>query len=149
MPRPLIALTAVVVVMAIFVGIKDYVQGDQAKPLASTPTAVQSNALSLPRKTTSAKTKPTRISAAELNVPTTATAKTTVENDNAPKTLGAQAAHDEVEPAMDRNNRVRNELDSNIALSPPDCLPLPNGTKLEDVDAPYYKNWAKEYSCQF
>jgi hypothetical protein len=29
----------------------------------------------------------------------------------------------------------------------PRCSPLPNSTKAEDVDAPYYKNWAREYGC--
>jgi hypothetical protein len=30
---------------------------------------------------------------------------------------------------------------------PARCSPLPNSTKADDVDAPYYQNWAREYGC--
>jgi hypothetical protein len=56
-----------------------------------------------------------------------------------------KAAHDEVEAAMGRDNRVRNSVRPALPQAP--CLPLPNGTKLGDVDAAYYKHWAREYSC--
>jgi hypothetical protein len=57
--------------------------------------------------------------------------------------LVMDASHDELEAAIDRNHRTHNELETTTA-----CLPLPNLTKLGDVDAPYYLNWAREYCGQ-
>jgi hypothetical protein len=45
---------------------------------------------------------------------------------------------------MKRNNRVPNKFHTIT-----DCVPLPNLTKPRDVDAAYYQNWAREYSCLF
>jgi len=166
MPRSLLALTGIVALIAISVGIKDYVQQPkQAKPPTnmSTPTAVQSNAE--PKKTTSAKTRHSRMSAREANAH--APAQTAADNmekpltseefadsgaaivviGNAPNTVGAP---DKGEAALDRNNRVSNELNTRIsrsAVSAPQCLPLPNLIKSGDVDASYYRNWAREYLC--
>lgn len=155
MKRFLVALIGIVAVVAISVGIKDYVkQQGKAKPPASTstPTVVDSNAITVPKQTTSAKTRQARMSATEANAPATAQAAA---DEILEKRLNKEfadtvrenpkAAHDELEAAMDRNNRVRNT--ARPALLPAQCLPLPNGTKLRDVDATYYKNWAREYSC--
>jgi hypothetical protein len=53
-------------------------------------------------------------------------------------------AHDEVQATVGPNNRVPNSARPALEAL---CLPLPNGTKLGDVDAFYYKHWAREYSC--
>lgn len=150
-PRPLLALTAVVVVAAICLGVRDYVQKKQASPTASTSTAVQPNAIGLPKKATSAKTRRVRISATEANMLATESAK----NDIAPDTVSAEGVHGEAEVTTERNNRVGDERDkkdkkiARPASSTPRCLPLPNLTKLTDADALYYENWAREYECVF
>jgi hypothetical protein len=163
LPRPLIALTVIVTVVAIYVGIKDYVgQNKKAGPPASTstPTEVHSNARTRPRKATSAKAIRARTSASEANAPAPAQgaaddmekaliseesakagAKAIVVMDNGPNTARAQSAHDGVEAAMDRSGRVSNEFD------PSACLPLPNLTNPGDADTVYYENWAREYNC--
>ena len=150
MPRLLLALTVITAIGAISLGIKDYVQQHkEAKPPASTssPTDVHSNAITAQKKTTSAKTRNTRMSATEANAatPQAAAADTELAVISEDDTVRERpkAAHDEVEAAMDRNNRVRNTARPAAAA----CLPLPNWTKLTDVDAAYYKNWAREYSC--
>lgn len=66
---------------------------------------------------------------------------------NAEGADGDQVVEDAV---MRRSERVRSRLNSRRdkqALSPPSCVPLPNGTDAADVDAHYYQSWAREYSC--
>jgi len=152
--RPLVALTVIVTVVAISLGIKDYVeQHKKAEPSASTstPTEVRSNARTRSRKTTSAKAMRARTSATEASAPAAAQgaaddmekalisqesakpgAKATVVMDNGQNTVGAQAAHDD-----------GNELDTITACGAQSLLP--NLTKPGDVDAAYYENWAREY----
>ena len=150
MPRLLLALTGIVAVGAISLGIKDYLkQQKEPKPSASTSTPTPSTAITVPNMTTSAQTRQARMSA---NAPATAQAaaddmELPLNSEEIADTVRERrkAAHDEVEAAMDRNNRVDNSTWP--TLSPVQCLPLPNGTKLRDVDAAYYKNWAREYSC--
>ena len=72
-------------------------------------------------------------------------------NDHAPNAIGAQAAPEPAEAAMNQRPRAENELKTNVvgaAFSVPQCIPLPNSVMRGDVDAPYYENWAREYSCQ-
>lgn len=150
-PRPLLALTVVVVAVAVYIGVRDYQEEKHPKPAASAATAVQPKAKSLPKKITSAKTIRVRISAKQANVPATAEAKTAVVNDDG-NPVSAGAAHDAVEVAMNRNEPAHNEFATETAqpiLSEPQCVPLPNITKLRDADAPYYINWAKEYGCLY
>ena len=168
LPRPLIALTVIVTLVAIYVGIKDYVgQNKKAGPPASTstPTEVHSNG-TRPIKTKSAKAIRARTSATEAHAAATAQgaaddmekaligeesakagAKAIDVMDNGPNTVSAQAAHDEAEAAMDRNGRVRNKLDTIAMPALSACLPLPNLTKPGDSDSVYYENWAREYNC--
>jgi hypothetical protein len=143
-------LTAAVFVAAISISIWDYAKEKHSKPWASTPTAVEPNAVGLAKKTTSSKTRRARISATEGNVSATARAKTRVVSDNAPNTVRAQTARNEISIAMDQSEG--NELQTKVArptLSGPYCVPLPNGSKLGDADAGYYRNWAIEYGCLF
>jgi len=147
LPRPLVALTVIVTIAAVSLGIKDYVeQHSKAEPPASrnTPTEVHSKARTRSRKTTSPRVLPARMSAIEANAPATAQRAA----DYIEKRLiseQSQAAHDEVEAPMDRNGRVRNELDTSAVPASSACLPLPNLTKSGDVDTAYYENWAREY----
>lgn len=76
--------------------------------------------------------------------------------DNARNTGRTQSARDEADAATERTNRAREELNTLAAcetatpgLCATKCLPLPNLTKPGDVDAFYYENWAREYSCLF
>src|SRR5579864_6136492 len=107
--RPLVALTVIVTIVAISLGIKDYVeQHKKAEPSASTntPTEVRSKARTRSRKTTSSKALPARMSAIEANAPATAQRAA----DHIEKALiseQSQAAHDEAEAPMDRKGRVR------------------------------------------
>ena len=139
--RPLVALTVIVTIVAISLGIKDYVeQHKKAEPSASTntPTEVRSKARTRSRKTTSSKALPARMSAIEANAPATAQRAA----DDIEKALiseQSQAAHDV------RKGRVRNELDTSAVPASSACLPLPNLTKPGDVDTAYYENWAREY----
>jgi len=165
-PRSLLALTVIVVVVALYVGIKDYVQQKNAPPHlgTSTPIAVDSNPKTVEKKTTSAKTRRTR--AAERHAAATAQAEPDageksrineesssagqdqVVSDNPPNTV--MAADDAEEAAMGQDNRASNKLDEKTAMSSltaPQCVPLPNVTNPEDVDAHYYRNWAREYWC--
>ena len=78
LPRPLLALTVIVAMGAIYVGVEDYVgHQKKAQPPASTstPTEVHSNARTRPRKTASAKVirarVPNEANAAAVNAPAT------------------------------------------------------------------------------
>jgi hypothetical protein len=55
---------------------------------------------------------------------------------------GPMSTRDDEEAAMEQNTGVRKKLDMTKC-----CMPLPNLTKPGDVDATYYGNWAREYSC--
>jgi len=143
--RLVLVMAGTVAVVAIAVGIKDYVQ-QKHQTSTSTPTVVPSNTRTVQRKSTSAKTGRTRMSATQANAQAPAYK---VEKPLLSKAFGnadakAQAAHDAAGAAMDRNNRVGSEFDTITT-----CVPLPNLTKPGDIDAPYYENWAREYGCLF
>jgi hypothetical protein len=169
LPRPLILITAIVAVVAISVGIKDYVHQKKANPPASTPTPsiADSKAVTAKTKTGSEKTRRARVPMTETTAAARARAsggmeKTQVSEefandgakavDNAPKAV--TAADDEAAAGMDANNGVQRDTTSafetaNAGFSAVKCVPLPNVTRLGDADAPYYQNWAREYSCVF
>jgi hypothetical protein len=175
LPRPFVVITAIVAVVAISVGIKDYVQ-ERKNPPASTPTPsiIDSKAVTVKNKTGSAKTRRARISMTEATAAARTRASADMEKtqvseefpsdgaktgaltDNALEAVTAQAADAEIAAGMDANNGVRNKRDSTSAFETADaelsaikCVPLPNVTKPGDADAPYYQNWAREYSCVF
>ncbi|MBV9341977.1 MAG: hypothetical protein JO159_13965 [Acidobacteria bacterium] len=148
----LLAITGLVAVGAISLGIKDYIQQKNARPpvSTSTPAVVPSKNINGRKKPTLSKMRQTKTSGSEAS--TSATAEAAADDIQNPlisaEFAGAaknQPGHDEVEAAMDRNSRVRNN--ARPGSLPMKCLPLPNGTKPGDVDAGYYKDWAKEYSC--
>jgi len=150
--RLVLVITGIIVVVAIAVGIKDYVQKSPAS--TSTPTVVPSNVGTLPKKSTAARTRRARMSATKAND------HAPIDNPEGPlfskplfsKPFGnagakAQAVHEVAEEAMDRaamerNNRVRSKFNTITT-----CVPLPNGTKPGEVDAAYYEGWAREYGC--
>jgi hypothetical protein len=166
-PRALLALTVIVVVVALYVGIKDYIQQKNSpSPVStSTPTVVDSKAVE--KKTISANTRRTRLRATEadngakapaaapdaseksrINEDPNSRVQNQVVHDNALNTVMAADAAGEA--AMGQDNRVRNKLEAKTAMSAltaPQCAPLPNVTNPEDVDAHYYRNWAREYWC--
>jgi hypothetical protein len=141
--RLVVVMAGIVAVVAIAIGIKDYVQ--QKHPTStSTPTIVPSKTKSVQRKNTSAKTSGRSPMSMEGSAHAPADK---VQKPLLTKTFGnadakAQAAHDAAGAAMDRNNRQNREFDTSTT-----CVPLPNLTKSGDIDAPYYENWAREYGC--
>ena len=156
-PRPLLVLTAIIVLVALSIGIKDYLQGKEANATASTSPAVHmdSGATGKPKQTDSANIRHARTSATE---PFASTTRRAGGNENGepiidssvlkktartPQVTAAQLG------AVDQN--ASDELDTTTAepTSTPFCVPLPNGTRPIDADAPYYENWATEYSCVF
>ena len=164
--RPAVALTAIVAIVAIGLGIKDYVgqQNLSAPAGAATPAVEHTKAITRPKKSTSGKTERTRTSATEAAAEETAQAATaademqkpvmsvgsadpdgkqTIAMENQPNTLSAEAARDERETAIGLDNRAPNETIAGPGSSA--CLPLPNGTLPGDVDADYYFGWATEY----
>jgi hypothetical protein len=161
LPRWVIALTLIVAVVAISLGIKDYFEHKKAAPPESTETVADSNAVKRPKKTTSAKTRRAHLSATAVSVRGTEQAgadgmqKALAADESAEanrntllmmaasgsNTLGDPATND-ADATVGGNFRARNQLDASFT---PGCLPLPNLTKPGDVDAPYYENWARAY----
>ena len=172
-PRPLIALAAIVALAAIIFGVKDLVSGRKgSSPSATTsaPTAIQPGAESTKQvtkkqKISSAQTKRSRRSAPEANAGATAEAgrddlskplisdrlanngaEGTIAGDPA-STAAAQAGDDALE-AADRKHQPSPAAEAaRSALFVAQCVPLPNVTDPGDADGPYYQNWAREYSC--
>jgi len=152
-PRLLLALVLIFAIGTISLGIKDHFQEKNAKPPANTP-SVQSNPISL-RKKISAKTgrvqtpKMRQTAADDMRQsPITKESGDAGSKGifvNAQKRVSTQATQGE-EAAMDQNYELNRKI-ARRAMSPAHCLPLPNRTNLTDADAPYYKNWAREYSC--
>jgi len=158
LPRPLLVLTGIVAVVALFIGIKDYFAHPKNSGTSATPSAateVNSKATTARKKTVSPKPKGARMSPNETSAQATEQAapgemEKQIITEEFAKSL---AAHNEAVASMDRNNQV-DELEAVAApgtvrpgMSPKECLPLPNMTKPEDPDAAYYMDWAKEYAC--
>jgi hypothetical protein len=148
--RPVLALAGIVATVAISFGIKDYVQQKQANPPVSTGTLTVENpkAKISQKKSTSIKTRDARSSATE----TKALASGQTSAYNTEQALIRKESIQGGAKAMDVNNAAANSVitqgtadDEEVAR----CVPLPNGTKPGDVDALYYKNWARTYGCVF
>jgi hypothetical protein len=162
LPRWVVALTLIVAVFAISLGIKDYVEHKKAAPPESAPTVADASAVNHPKKTTSSKARRAQLSATTANARGTAQGgadgmgKALIADESAqanrntllmmgaggPNTLRDQATKDEADATVDGNFRALNQLDATATSG---CLPLPNLTKPGDVDAPYYENWARTY----
>jgi len=159
--RPVVALTTVVAIVAIALGVKDYVEQQKANAVAGqdAPSVTHAKAVTRPKKATSARTERSRMSAAEE---TSAAAGETAEGKSLilseesgdaganraivmgykPNTL-TQAARREREAATDQDQGAPEERGTRV--KPATCMPLPNGTQPGDIDAPYYFGWATEY----
>jgi hypothetical protein len=165
LPRPLLVLTAIVAAIALFVGIRDYLdQKKEAKLPTTAPVVEQSNGKAHSnKKTASAKTRRARISSSETNASASgqasaeqlkkqlardevfnADANAVIVLDTRLSAAQAKTARDGSDAAMDRDNREQREFETIVAPGSA-CLPLPNLTQPGDVDAPYYQNWAREY----
>jgi len=153
-PRSLVVITAVIAILAAFVGVRDYMgRKETAKPLASasSTTAVQSNSGTAKKKTASAKTRRTRGASAEANAatgPASADVQKATIGENSVKSDVVRGASASMIPDKSTNTRAQladNDVNAAFSLA---CLPLPNSTKPGDVDANYYQDWAKEYGCR-
>jgi hypothetical protein len=181
-PRPLLVLTVVVVLAAIFLGIKDHFRKPIYAPPAPNPIAA-SDIANLPKKVESTKAKPARKvrSATKSSLSGAESAAEDIEEQritgtysdadarallvagharhagHASNLLGSvKDAREQADAAVDANTtagtdiRTEDKKDTKIVkarFSEPQCVPLPNSVVPGDVDAPYYENWAKEYSC--
>lgn len=166
--RPMVALAAIVAIVILALGIKEYVGQRNANSPAGAvaPTVEHTKAITHPKKTTtSGKVERTRMSATkataeetaqatadEMQRPTTtsegsadADGKQAIAMENQPNTLTAEAARDKPEAAIGLDDRVPKEHDTIAGPGSSACLPLPNGTLPGDVDAAYYFGWATEY----
>ena len=166
MPRVALAFAGIVAILAISLGIWDYVQQHkQANPSAAVSTTNVATAKSKNKsnrktsKRTSAKMTRERLSPTPANVSADAaqdseqqlrnrefaeTATTMLLKDVDPNASRLEGSKDVIE-SSNRNNRLRKELDVLVRAGSSACLPLPNGTGIGYVDAPYYDNWAGEY----
>lgn len=146
-PRSLVILTGFVAAIALFIGIRDYIAAkNEVRPAASgeAQSVVQAKAAPLRKKATTAKARRARISSTDANAHTADAAQGTTEKTLIADVLAsATTAYTgkkavKLQPALDEGNATS---------SLPSCVPLPNSTKPEDVDALYYHGWAREYGC--
>lgn len=146
-PRSLVILTAAIALIALFIGVRDYVANKhEVRPAVSVgaPAAVQPNEASAHKKIGTAKNRRAERSDAQ---PTAAVAEAAW--DAAGKSLIKDVLA-RVESTPDRGRTVEAPPIVNEAASRTSsrsCAPLPNSTKPQDVDALYYQGWAREYGC--
>lgn len=164
LPRPLIALTVVVAALAIYVGVKDYLDKKHNSNSAADGNAAvvaYSNPSSAPKKVKHAGSSRGLSSSSRKNTAASVLAEAEdmgkpVVREEFPKPasqqammkdesdLGSQGGPESLAAALNQNPLRRGLLDATAAT----CLPLPNRTNLGDVDAPYYQNWSREYCGQ-
>lgn len=164
-PRSLLAVAAIVALLCGSLAVRDYFQQrKQATPPPITTAAIDPlNGSSAPGKTVS-KRKAARISlpkgksrAAETSAedadnrlaPTLATSSVVLASMSATSKL--QSAGDAQGEPIDGRNQLPNQwraMPARPIQTSLHCLPLPNLTDSRDVDASYYRNWAREYSCR-
>jgi hypothetical protein len=148
-PRWLLAGAGIVALITIGVGVKDFAeQKSYVSPQSATSsaTAVKSDPKSPPK--TTANTRRSRTSA-------TSGIDSAVERDPAgdleksPITRAILQAGARAPLGADEGEKTgqAEPVENHTKAASPKCSPLPNSTKPEDVDAPYYKNWAREYGC--
>jgi hypothetical protein len=159
--RPVVALTAIVAIVAIALGVKDYVQ---APPAAGTGTPVIENSKTVTgpaKKAASAKSKARGRSETAVSTGETGQAAADIPEkplinwdsvkgrsktlDDGPASLRAAAGGDHAEAGMHPEDGADTAGGAITQRGSSECLPLPNGTQPEDVDAPYYFGWATEY----
>jgi len=145
----LLAGAGIVALLIVLVEVKDYAERKSASnsPGSSTSTTVPPDVKSTPK--TTGKTRRARVSA-------DAAVDSEAESDDAADALENASTMGGIEQASERAPVVSEDdvkggqpeaVKSPSKAAKPRCSPLPNSTKAEDVDAPYYKNWAREYGC--
>jgi len=148
-PRWLLAGAGIVALITIGVGVKDFAERKSfvsPQSATSSATAVKSDAKSAPKTTAKAKRARTSV---------TSGIDSAVERDPAgdpeesPVTGGILQAGERAPLVADEGEKgaQAEPVENHKKAASPKCTPLPNSTKPEDVDAPYYKNWAREYGC--
>lgn len=163
-PRSVLALTGIVAIVAISVGIKDYMQPkrattpESANAQVATADAATSKSSTSTKKSRASSSSATKVANAK-NAQKAGVEETYDYGDASPRVLVASvqsstaknrsqsaAAVDGNDSAMDGNEQgwPQNKAAAN-AFSATGCLPLPNLTAGGDVDAYYYQNWAREY----
>ncbi len=144
-PRVLIVLTGIVAILALFVGIRDFLQ--KPKHVAPVMNSGPATAAHPPdvrvRKKTNSPTKTTRTPLSQAG--TSAGSATPAGIDDLIIRDFAPGGVPKESPKIVRAQSSHNEGETTRSL--PSCTPLPNSTKPQDVDAPYYRNWGKEYGC--
>ena len=145
-PRSLVILTAAIALIALFIGVRDYVATKhEARPAVSVgaPAAVQPNEASERKKIGTAKRR--RAERSDAETPAAVAAAADAVDKSLIKDVLAR-----VESTPNRGRTVEAPPIVNEAASRTSsrsCAPLPNSTKPEDVDALYYQGWAREYGC--
>ena len=144
-PRVLIVLTGIVAILALFIGIRDFLE----KPKHVAPVMNSGPATAVPpvdvraRKKTSSPARTKRAPSSQA-VTSAATATPAGIDDLIIRDFALGGAPQE-SPKIVRAQSSRNEGEATRSL--PSCTPLPNSTKPKDVDAPYYRKWSREYGC--
>lgn len=165
-PRPLLVLTVIIVLAAIFLGIKDHFQKPPYRPPGADPVSAKPNITAPIKQTNSTKARISRLAknSSTIAYPTTndieqqrisgtysdADAKALMVSHASNPVGSVQTGRIQANAATDARSRLGDEINTKIVkarLSEPQCIPLPNSVVHGDVDAPYYENWAKEYSC--
>lgn len=148
-PRFLVVVTGIVAVLALIIGIKDYVQRpNYASRTSSVDVPSAAHPTDTPARKRHASRKPNRAelsqadlsAAAASNVAANNADGLTIEGDSITSGGSAYGL-----PRIEKLHSARDE--STLTLVTRSCAPLPNSTKPEDVDAPYYQKWAREYGC--
>jgi hypothetical protein len=173
LPRIVLVLTATVAIAAIVLGVKDYFQPRaETKSSASTTAATvaqpdakdvhnknKKNALADARRKRTSGSEVKSAAAGQaaedesesLLAPTVANSTLLVVKDNAlhamPTAGDGEQATTDTDGSLQKKVNSKSAKPTTITVSP-ECMPLPNMTGPEDVDAQYYRNWAREYSCQ-
>jgi hypothetical protein len=157
LPRPLVILTVIVALIAIFVGVKDYLDKRKSPNAqdSSTPHVVAYSSVATDAKKTPAKAKRGRGSEAANSARVLAAEEdmgkpmVSGEFGSGRTGFGYGLGVSQADPnqAMLVAGTMGEEKAARVlgAASSSACLPLPNGTNVGDVDAPYYQNWSRVY----
>jgi len=146
-PRSLLILTAAVALIALFIGIRDYVgTKHETNPTVSmsAPSVAPPNPVSARKKFSTEKRRLAQVPAPEANAVVARSANNAT-GEPLIKEVMAKVESTAVRGRTVGEQPVLNQLSSRSSIR--SCTPLPNSTKPRDVDAIYYQGWAREYGC--
>ena len=148
-PRWLLAGAGIIALITIGVGVKDFAERKSyvsPQSATSSATAGKSDPKSAPK--TTAKTRRERRSATS-GIDSAVERGPAGDLEKSPITGGILQAGARAPLVADEDVKSgqAEPVEKPTKSASPKCSPLPNSTKPEDVDAPYYKNWAREYGC--